>query len=292
MTDGDGSIALSWTPRTTELADAQLARYRELGGPSARGVVAVLLALFAAPMLVSPSTFWLAVPMFAMALFLVWMRLTATMMRRQWALLVAGNPAIGEPVVGRLDTSGVRTDGARVSTLRSWSAFTSWSDAPGAFVLATSDNRHGAIVVVPHRAASGPDDVTAIRVLAEQQLGPSLGSGPGRAGRRWWPWVARAVVLSLLIVPVVVTMSKVHHESAEWRLWPTQSPPLVSYDGLDFRRTGGATPHPDGVAGVAYTSGGGLILEPFPRPPELTDIWVLDHDNVVHHYITADSHDG
>ena len=288
VTDPDESIALSWTPRPAELADAQLARSRELGVTSVRGVLAVLIALLGALMLTSRVTLSVAIVLFGLAFLLVWMRVTATIMRRRWGVAVAGNPALGDTVSATLDASEVRTDGERVTMTRRWSAFTSWSDTPAAVVFSTSDTAQGALLVVPHRATSGPEQLAAIRALAVQQLGPALGSGPGRSGRRWWPWVARALVLALLVVPLAYNLYKVHDETGDWRPWPNEAPSLLSYEGRDFHRVGSPAPRPEGVAGIAYTSGGGLILRSFTVSPDtpLTEIWVLDHDNVVHHYVT------
>jgi len=286
--DRDEPITLSWTPRPAELADAHLARSREVGSSVARGACGVLLAALGALMLGSSTTMVLAVMLFVLAFLLAWIPVTATVMRRRWGLLAAGNPSLVEPVEARLDDSGVRTDGERMSIARRWSAYSSWSDTPGAVVLATSDTASAAVLVVPHRAASGPEELAAVRALAEQHLGPPLGSGPGRSGRRWWPWVARAAVLALLVVPVTVTMTNVHDETGEWGLWAAEAPLLLSYDGHDFRRTGGPTSRPEGAAGVAFTSGGGLILVSYLTPEgPLTEVWVRDHDNVVRHYVAT-----
>jgi len=82
--------------------------------------------------------------------------------------------------------------------------------------------------------------------------------------------------------------NKTHDENGEWRLWPSESPPLLSYEGVDFRRIGGPVGSPDGIAGTAYTPGGGLILQPWPASPEtLREVWVLDHENVVRHYVAV-----
>jgi len=289
VTDRVETIALSWTPRPAELADAQLARMRELGATNVRGALAVPVAVLGALMLTSRVTVSVAIVMFGLAFLLAWMRLTATIMRRRWAVAVAGNPALTDTVTATLDASGVRTDGERLTMARRWSAFTSWSDTSTAVVLSTSDTANGALLVVPHRATSGPEQLAAIRALAVQQLGEALGAGPGRSGRRWWPWVARGAVLALLVVPLAYSVHKVHDETGEWQPWPGEAPRLLSYEGHDFSRVGGPTARPEGVAGLAYTSGGGLILRSFLISPSapLTEVWVLDHDNVVHHYVTT-----
>jgi hypothetical protein len=288
VTERDESIELSWTPRPAELADAQLARTRDLGGSSIRSVVAVVLAALGASMLPSPLTLPVAGMLYALAFLLVWMRVTTSIMRRRWALMIAGNPALADTVEAKFDANGARTEGERLSMVRRWSAFTSWSDTPDAVVFATSDNANAAVLVVPHRAASGPAELAALRALAERQLGPALGSGPVRPGRRWWPWLARAVVVALLVIPVAVTMNKVHGETGEWRLWPSESPALLSYDGADFQRVGGPTSRPERAVGAGYTPGGGLIMKQYSFPDEkLTELWVLDHDNVIRRYVAT-----
>jgi hypothetical protein len=288
MADDRSSLLLAWTPRPAELADANLARNREVGGSSSRAALSVVLAVFAATMLFTPSTLPRALVLFVLAFMLAWIRVTAPLMRRRWAVLASGNPALVESVEATLDTSGVRTDGERMSIARRWSAFTSWTDAPGAVVLATSDTATGALLVLPHRAASGPDEVAALRELVAQHLGPPLGSGPGGSGRRWWPWVARAVVLACLLVPLAWTMVNVHDDTGEWRLWPSEAPLRLSYSEKDYRRTAGTTTRPPTSTGAGYTPGGGLILISWPPASEHPhELWVLDHDGVVRHYLVT-----
>ncbi len=171
MISADGSLVFSWTPRPAELADANLARNRDVGGSTSRAVLAVVLAVLGASMLFTPSTLPLALVLFALAFVLAWIRVTAPLMRRRWAALAAGNPALVESVEATLDDDGVRTVGERMSITRRWSAYTSWSDTPGAVVLATSDTATSALLVVPHRAASNPEEVAALR-------------GPGHAAPR------------------------------------------------------------------------------------------------------------
>ena len=286
MISADGSLVFSWTPRPAELADAHLARNRDVGGSTSRAVMAVVLAVLASTMLFTPSTLPLALVLFALAFMLAWVRVTAPLMRRRWGALAAGNPALVESVVATLDDAGVRTVGERMSVARRWSAFTSWSDTPGAVVLATSDTATGALVVVPHRVASGPEEVVALRGLVTRHLGPALGSGPGRSGRLWWPWLARAVVLACLLVPLAWTLGHVHQEAGEWRLWQSEAPPRVTLGGVDYRRTGQpTTARPPGVVGSSYTPGGGLVMVSWPAPGQPDELWVLDHANVVHHYV-------
>ena len=286
MISADGSLVFAWTPRPAELADANLARNRDVGGSTSRALLAVVLAVLGASMLFTPSTLPLALVMFALAFVLAWIRVTAPLMRRRWAALAAGNPALVESVEATLDDDGVRTVGERMSISRRWSAYTSWSDTPGAVVLATSDTATSALLVVPHRAASNPEEVAALRGLVTRHLGPALGSGPGRSGRQWWPWVARAVVLACLLVPLAWTMGHVHQETGEWRLWASEAPPRVTLDGVEYQRTGQpTTARPPAVTGISYTAGGGLVMIGWPAPRRPHELWVLDHANVVHHYV-------
>ena len=195
VTEQDESIDLSWTPRPAELgrAPGSQPRPRRLVGPRRRCCRA---GTARATMLASPFTLPMALVLFVVALFLVWMRATATIMRRRWVLAVAGNPALTETVEAQLDASGIRTDGERMSIARRWSAFTSWSDTPGAVVFATGDNVHGAVLVVPTsrgvwtrrvggdpragRAAAGP----AARVRAGSTGASVVAVGGSRDGAR------------------------------------------------------------------------------------------------------------
>jgi hypothetical protein len=286
MISTDGSLVLSWTPRPAELADASLARNRDVGGSTSRAWMAIVLALLASPLLGTPSTLPMGVVLITLAFVLAWIRVTTPLMRRRWAVLAAGNPALVESVEATVDDAGVRTVGERMSVARRWSAFTSWSDTPEAVVLATSDTANGALLVVPHRVAAGPDEVAALRALVTRHLGPALGAGPGGPGRSWWPWVARAVVLACLVVPLTWTIARVHQESGEWGLRPSEAPPRVTRDGADYRRTGpSTTARPPGVTGSSYTPGGGLVLVTWPASSKPSELWVLDHANVVRHYV-------
>jgi hypothetical protein len=288
VTSDPTTLTLTWTPRAADLADASLARSREVGGAGARILVAVALALIAAVLLfATPATASLGFVLIGVAGALVFLRVTAPLVRRRWSAILVANPTLAETCVVTFDEGGVHVASDRATSSRSWSAFASWSDTRGAVVLASSENALAQMVVIPLRALSGGEEAGALRRLVEHHLGPALGTGPGRASRTRLTWVARVVVVACLLVPLGVAMARVHDEAGEWRPWPSEAPPRVVHDGVTYLREGGPTGRPVQAAGIDYTSGGGLVLVPWPPTSDApaAELWVLDHRGVVRHYV-------
>jgi hypothetical protein len=287
VTDQRETLTLSWTPRPAEFADAYHARLQDVGGARRPLRVAVILAVFAGLTILLPHLALTGLLMGAFALFLAWFRVGKTLVRRQSATLFAANQTLGETRTTTFGPAGLSTDAPRTSSTWSWSAFTSWSDTPHAVVVSTGDIIGAMLVVVPHRATSGSEQVTALRTVVERHLGPALGSGPRRR-LRWQTWAGRSFVVACLLLPLWVTVDHVHDQGDEWRLSPSEAPPRVTLDGVDYTRTGKpTTTRPQGTYGDAYTPGGGLIIRTWPTPAEPDELWVLDHANVVHHYVVS-----
>jgi hypothetical protein len=283
------SLTLAWTPRAAELADATLARNREVGGAGARAVVGCLVAVLGAVTLTNPYGVLSGLALIAVAFLLVFHRLTVPLSRRRWAAALTANPILAEACEVTLDESGIHLSSARYSTSRQWSTFPSWTDAPGAVVLSTSGTAAGHTLVIPDRAAASNEETAALRRLVAAHLGPSEGAGPGRTSRRVVAWLARLVVVACLVVPLGVALTRVHDEEGEWRLWPSEAPPELTRNGTAYVREGGPVPMPPLVTGSDYTPGGGLVMVTFP-PPESgppPELWVLDHHGVVRHYVTS-----
>lgn len=280
------AVRLEWTPRAGENADAHLARLREVGGSSARALSAIVLAVAGGLLLLAKATFSIGLAFLAVAAVIAFGRLTSRLLRQRYAAQFAANPTLSDPITLELDDNGLRSATSRISSARTWAAFSSWTDAPEAAVLSTSDLPGGHLLVLPHRATDDPTQVATLRSLLRRHLGPPLGEGPGPHGRAL-PWVARAAVVVSLVGALAVGFGRTHERTGEWRPWPAEAPPRVSYLGVGYVRVGEATRViPPNVPGVAYTSGGGLVLAAFGNgaPPEL---WVLDHRGVVRHYVAT-----
>ena len=281
-------MTVSWTPRAGELADAALARDGEVGGSGRRALIAVLVALLAATMFTSRWTAALGCVLGFFALLLAFYRGTKPLVQRRWSTLLTANPTLAEPCSVTLDSTGVHLSSARFSSTRLWSAFSSWSDTPSSVVLAASGSPSASILVIPHRACEG--ELPRVRSLVEDRLGPSQTSSTGIGRRGWTTWLARLVVVGCLLVPLGVAMARVHDQGGEWRLWPSEAPPELSHDGATYVRQGATTTaRPPSVTGSDYTPGGGLVMVSFPPvgigpAPEL---WVLDHNGAVQHYVIA-----
>jgi hypothetical protein len=280
------ALTLTWTPRAAELADASLERSREISASGVRATFAVLLALLAAILLSYRVTVALGTTLILLALVLVFFRLTAPLLRHRWAALIAANPTLAETCEVTFDATGVHQSGDRVTSSRLWSTFTAWSDTSKAVVLAASQSATAYMLVVPHRAAASGEELTRLRHLVESHLGPAQGR-PGRASRGWLTWAARVVVVACLVVPVGSAMARVHHESGEWSPWPSEAPPRVTREGVTYVRDGGPTGRPVDAVGIDYTPGGGLVLIRWPpvSPRPAAELWVLDHEGVVRHYV-------
>jgi hypothetical protein len=285
VTSEPDALSLTWTPRAAELADANLVRSRELGGDTARMVLAVVIALLAATMLTSRMTAALGVVLIVLALVLVFVRLTSPMLRRRWVAILAANPLLAETCEVTFDESGVHQSTDRLTSSRAWSTFSSWSDGPRSVLLAATDTALANVLVVPHRAAAG-EEIEALRRVLETHVGPPTGSGRARASRRWVTWAARVVVVGCLVVPLGLAVTRVHDEGGEWRVWASEAPPQVTREGVTYVREGGPTVRPVNGAGVDYTPGGGLVLIPWPPTGTgpAAELWVLDHRGVVRHY--------
>ncbi len=282
-------MTLSWTPRANELADAALARNREVGGVGARAVLGAVLALLGAISLTSPYGVVTGLAAIVLGLALVFFGVTAPLMRRRWAAVLTANPTLAEPCEVTLDESGIHVSSARYSSSRQWSTFPSWSDTGDAVVLATSGTAAGHTLVLPVRATGSADEAEALRTLVRDHVGPAQGDGPGRTSRTVVAWLARVVVVACLVVPAGMALDRVHDEGGEWRLWPSEAPPELTRDGTSYVREGGPVPKPSSVTGSDYTPGGGLVMVTFPpvdsAPP--AELWVLDHHGVVRHYLSA-----
>lgn len=286
MTSEPDTVSLTWTPRAAELADANLVRSRELGGDAARMVFAVVVALLAATMLTSRLTAALGMVLIVLALVLVFVRLTSPLLRRRWTAILAANPMLAETCEVTFDGNGVHLSTDRLTSSRSWSTFSSWSDGPRSVLMAATDTALANVLVVPHRAAAG-EGIGILRRLLETHLGPPAGSGQRRASRTWLTWAARVVVVGCLVVPLGLAVTRVHDEGGEWRVWPSEAPPQLTREGVTYVREGGPTARPVNGAGADYTLGGGLVLIPWPprQTGPAAELWVLDHRGVVRHYV-------
>lgn len=72
---------------------------------------------------------------------------------------------------------------------------------------------------------------------------------------------AAVAVLVVASLALAMRLQHVHDETWEWRLQPTATPPLVHYDGRDYRRSG-APPDLTDLRHRGTTPGGGTIYAP------------------------------
>jgi hypothetical protein len=167
------SVALRWTPEFGDLMEAFEARRHALGYRRRAWLAGWLCLVVAAVLML----FTLLIPGVLLVFVGLVVALPATgrvMARRSLRRLWKDNPGIAEPAEATVSGTGVRRRSGDDEVSWEWSAFPVWIETPELFVLSRSDQRYGAFVSLPKRAAGDPDDIAAVRDLMLAGMGAGL----------------------------------------------------------------------------------------------------------------------